>query len=103
MLIKNALNIYNTQGIRIINPNNTGNNTVQQKDINWSNLILGNEALTHIKIKTIIELFNPITIPYSILFKLGLFNKDFILSDFNLGENPLSVFFSYQSAYFKTL
>ena len=28
-----------------------GNKIVQQTDINWSNLILGNEALTQIKIK----------------------------------------------------
>ena len=39
--------------------NNIGNSTVQQNDINWSNLILGKEALTQINIKTIIELFIP--------------------------------------------
>ena len=43
--------------------NNKGNNTVQQKDINWSNLILGNEALTQMKRKTKAELFNPIVKP----------------------------------------
>ena len=42
-----------------MNANNIGNSTVQQNDINWSNLILGNEALTHIKINTIIELLIP--------------------------------------------
>ena len=52
-------NIYNKQGIKIINANKIGNSTVQQKDINWSKRILGNEALTHIKINTIIELFIP--------------------------------------------
>jgi hypothetical protein len=52
-------NIYNKQGINIIKANKTGNNTVQQKDINWSNLILGKEALTQININTIIELFIP--------------------------------------------
>lgn len=40
-------NMINRQGINTINANKTGNNTVQQKDINWSKRILGNEALTH--------------------------------------------------------
>ena len=52
---------YNKQGTNTINPNKRGNNTVQQKDINWSNLILGNEALTHMKTNTIIEVFTPKT------------------------------------------
>jgi hypothetical protein len=39
--------------------NNKGSNTVQQNDINWSKRILGNEALTHIKMKTKRELFAP--------------------------------------------
>ena len=39
------------QGINIIYPIIIGNNIVQQADINWSNLILGKEALTQIKIK----------------------------------------------------
>lgn len=56
-------NWNNIQGIKIIIANNKGNKTVQQNDINWSNLILGNEALTHMKRKTNIELFNPILIP----------------------------------------
>ena len=43
------------QGINIIYPIIRGNNIVQQADINWSNLILGNEALAHIKIKTRID------------------------------------------------
>jgi hypothetical protein len=59
MLIKNTPKTYNKQGTKKISPNKIGNNTVQQKDINWSNLILGNEALTQIKINTIIELFTP--------------------------------------------
>ena len=53
------LNTYNIHGIKNINPNNIGNNTVQQKDINWSKRILGNEALTHMNINTIIALFIP--------------------------------------------
>ena len=42
-----------------MNPKTTGNNTVQQKDINWSKRILGKDALTQININTIIELFIP--------------------------------------------
>jgi len=52
-------NIYNKQGINIIKANKIGNNTVQQNDINWSNLILGKEAITQININIIIELFIP--------------------------------------------
>ena len=43
----------------IINPIIIGNNIVQQKDINWSKRILGNEALTHMKINIIIHVLNP--------------------------------------------
>lgn len=50
-----------------------GNNTVQQKDINWSKRILGNEALTHIKVKINIELFTPKLKPYIDPSKAGLF------------------------------
>ncbi len=59
MLIKKIPNTYKIQGTNIIKANKIGNNTVQQKDINWSKRILGNEALTHMKIKTIIELLTP--------------------------------------------
>lgn len=45
--------------INIIYANNKGNNTVQQKDINWSNLILGKEALTHINMKIRLDVFIP--------------------------------------------
>lgn len=37
--------MYNKDGINNINANKIGSNTVQQKDINWSKRILGNEAL----------------------------------------------------------
>ena len=37
----------------------TGSNIVQENDINWSKRILGKEALTHIKTKTIIHDFAP--------------------------------------------
>ena len=73
MFIKNASNWYNIHGIKTINANNKGNKTVQQNDINWSNLILGNEALTQINTKTKIELFNPKVKPVNILFIKGFF------------------------------
>jgi hypothetical protein len=59
MFMKKIPNMYNNDGINIINANKIGNNTVQQNDISWSNLILGKDALTQIKINTIIELFIP--------------------------------------------
>lgn len=59
MFMKKIPNMYNNDGINIMNANKIGNNTVQQNDINWSNLILGKDALTQMKINTIIELFIP--------------------------------------------
>lgn len=44
----------------------TGNNIVQEKDINWSKRILGKEALTHINIKIIMQDLIPIVRPYII-------------------------------------
>lgn len=49
-----------------------GNRTVQQKDISWSNLILGNDALAQINVNIIIELFNPKLKPYINPSKAGL-------------------------------
>lgn len=66
---KNIPKVYNREGIKAINPNNIGNKTVQQKDINWSKRILGKDALTHMNTKTINELFTP---------KLKLVNNPFI-------------------------
>ena len=51
--------LYNIQGTKIIKAITRGNNIVQQKDINWSKRILGNEALAHIKINIIIQDFIP--------------------------------------------
>lgn len=59
MFIKYIPNIYNKDGTNTINANKIGNKTVQQKDINWSKRILGNDALTQIKTNTIIELLIP--------------------------------------------
>ena len=46
-------------GTRIINPNATGSIPVQQKDISWSYLSLGNEALTQMKMNRSKHTFNP--------------------------------------------
>ena len=58
-MIGNISKLYKIQGTSTINANTTGNNTVQQKDINWSKRILGKDALTHINVNTINELFIP--------------------------------------------
>ena len=47
------------QGTSITNAITIGNKTVQQKDINWSKRIRGNEARTHIKMNIIIHDFTP--------------------------------------------
>ncbi len=50
---------YNIHGTSIIKAITKGKSTVQQNDINWSNLILGKDALAQIKIKIIIQVFIP--------------------------------------------
>ena len=47
------------QGTKIIKAIATGKRIVQQNDINWSNRILGKDALAHIKTKIIIQAFSP--------------------------------------------
>ena len=42
-----------------IYPNKIGNKTTQQKDINWSNRILGKDALTQINVNIRIQDFKP--------------------------------------------
>ncbi len=69
MLVIYILKLYNIQGIKIIKAKTIGNNTVQQKDINWSKRILGKEALTQIKVNTKIELFIPKGKRYNTPFK----------------------------------
>lgn len=54
----------NKQGIINIKATTIGNNFNQQKDINWSNLILGNEALIHINVNIIEHDFIPKNNPY---------------------------------------
>ncbi len=67
--------LYNKQGIYIINPITIGSSIVQQNDINWSKRILGNEALTHIKINIIIQVLNPKLKPCAIPSINGLLNS----------------------------
>lgn len=57
--------LYNKQGTNMTNAITIGNKTVQQKDINWSKRILGNEALTHINMNIIIQDLIPKVKPYS--------------------------------------
>lgn len=66
MLLGNISKLYNTQGISTINAINIGRRIVQQKDINWSNLIRGKDALVQINTKIIIQAFTPIVKPNNI-------------------------------------
>lgn len=50
---------YKIHGTNIIKAITKGKSTVQQNDINWSNLILGKDALAQIKIKIITQVFSP--------------------------------------------
>ena len=50
---------YKMHGTSITNAIIIGNKTVQQKDINWSKRIRGNEALVQINMKIIIHDFTP--------------------------------------------
>lgn len=65
MLLGTISKLYCIHGSNMINEITKGNKIVQQKDINWSKRILGNEALTHIKMKIIIHDFRPKLIPYN--------------------------------------
>ena len=51
--------LYKIQGTNITKAITIGNNIVQQKDINWSKRILGNEALAQMNIKIIMQDFIP--------------------------------------------
>jgi hypothetical protein len=67
--------LYNIQGTNTTKAITTGNNIVQQKDINWSNRILGKEALAHMNIKIIIHDFIPKANPYNNPSIKGSFSK----------------------------
>ena len=59
MLLGIISKLYIIQGTTTIKAITTGNKIVHEKDISWSKRILGKEALTHIKTKTIIHDLNP--------------------------------------------
>lgn len=51
--------LYKIQGTKTTKAITIGSNMIQQNVINWSKRILGKEALAHINMKIIIQLFNP--------------------------------------------
>lgn len=55
MLLGTMSKLYITQGIKIIKAITIGSKMVQEKDISWSNRILGKEALTQMKTKIIMQ------------------------------------------------
>lgn len=63
MLLGIMEKLNNIQGINITKAITRGSKTVQQKDINWSYRILGNEALAHIKTKIKVHDFTPKAVP----------------------------------------
>ena len=75
MLIGNILQLYKNDGINRIKAKIIGNNTVQQNDISWSKRILGKDALTHININIIIQLFKPKLKPENNPNISGLYSK----------------------------
>jgi hypothetical protein len=56
-------NPYIIHGTSTINATTIGNSIVHEKDISWSKRILGNEALTHMKVNIIIQDLIPIVKP----------------------------------------
>ena len=64
MLLGIIFQLYIMHGTNIIKDITMGNSIVQEKDINWSKRILGNEALTQMKTKIITQAFTPRVIPY---------------------------------------
>ena len=58
--------LYTIHGTKTINAITIGNNIVQENNISWSKRILGKDALTQIKMKTITLAFRPIVRPYII-------------------------------------
>lgn len=58
--------LYITQGSTTIKAITIGSSMVQENSINWSKRILGKEALTHMKTKTITQDLTPKVRPYII-------------------------------------
>jgi hypothetical protein len=74
MLVGIASNEISKVSTKNITAKITGSKTVQQKAISWSYLIRGNDALTHINMKTIKQVFKPNDTPKKTPPKIGLFN-----------------------------
>ena len=70
------ITLNNKHGIIKIKATTIGNNFNQQNDINWSNLILGNEALIHINVNIIKQDFIPKNNPYKDPSNILLSNKE---------------------------
>jgi ubiquitin-protein ligase len=74
MLVGIASNEISIVSSRNIKAKIKGNNTVQQKLINWSYLILGKLALVHINVNTKAQVLTPKEIPDKPPSNKGLFN-----------------------------
>ena len=72
LLAGNRSKLYNIHGTKIIKAKIIGNNTVQQKLINWSKRILGNDARIQTKQKISIQLFIPKVKPCTKPYQKGL-------------------------------
>lgn len=59
ILVGTASKATVTQRTKKIKAKTNGNNTVQQTVISWSKRIRGNEALTQINVKIMIQVLNP--------------------------------------------
>lgn len=75
ILLGNISKLYKIHGTNIIKAITIGNNTVQQKVINWSKRILGKLALAQIKIKIIRQDFIPKINPQEIPSIKGSYGK----------------------------
>lgn len=78
MLLGIILKLYKIQGTSIIKAITRGKRIIQQNDINWSNLILGKEALTQTKTNIIAQVFSPRVRPYLKPSEAGLVKNVFL-------------------------
>lgn len=75
ILVGRISKLYKIQGTNITNAITIGNNTVQQKDINWSKRILGKDARTQININIRAQDLNPRTVPLTNPSNKGLYKE----------------------------
>ena len=75
--------LYMIHGTKTIKAITTGNNIVQENNINWSKRILGKEALTQMKTNIIIQAFTPSVIPYTKPSMMGLESNEKMSSIIN--------------------